>query len=221
MKQAYLTILFITIFTAFVFGQNLTQTVRGTIKDADSHLPLIGATISIVNSDPIIGVSTDMDGQFRLENIPIGRISLQLSYLGYENQTILNIEVNSGKEVVLNLKMQESIVKMEAIVVKANQQKGAALNEMAMISARSISAEKTERYAGGFSDPSRIVSAYAGVATTNDGDNDIIVRGNSPKYIQWRLEGIEIANPTHFGDQNSVRGGISALNNNLLVVCQI
>ncbi len=198
------------------FSQNLTQTVRGTIKDIDSKLPLIGASVVLLETSPVIGTITDIDGNFRLENVPIGRIALQLSYLGYENQTLPNIEVNSGKEVVLTLNMQEAIVKMDEIVVTAYQQKGAALNDMAMISARSISAEKTERYAGGFSDPSRIVSAYAGVATTNDGDNDIIVRGNSPKYVQWRLEGVEITNPTHFGDQNGVKGGISALNNNLL-----
>lgn len=214
-KIIFITFIF-TLFSTLMFGQQLTQTVRGTIKDTDSKLPLIGANVVLMHTDPIIGTITDVDGNFRLDEVPIGRVTLQLSYLGYENQTLPNIEVNSGKEVVLNLHMEESIVKMEEVVVTANQQKGAALNDMATISARSISAEKTERYAGGFSDPSRIVSAYAGVATTNDGDNDIIVRGNSPKYIQYRLEGVEITNPTHFGDQNAVRGGISALNNNLL-----
>ena len=214
-KLNLITCLFI-LFSTLTFGQQLTQTVRGTIQDVDNQLPLIGASVVLKNTMPIIGTVTDIDGHFRLENVPIGRITLQLAYLGYENQTLPNIEVNSGKEVVLTLNMQEAIVKMAEIVVTANQEKGAALNEMALISSRSISAEKTERYAGGFSDPSRIVSAYAGVATTNDGDNDIIIRGNSPKYVQWRLEGMEISNPTHFGDQNGVRGGISALNNNLL-----
>ncbi len=214
-KLNLITCLFILCST-LAFGQQLTQTVRGTIQDVDNQLPLIGASVVLKNTTPIIGTTTDMDGNFRLEKVPIGRITLQLSYLGYENQTLPNIEVNSGKEVVLTLNMQEAIVKMDEVVVTANQEKGKALNEMALISSRSISAEKTERYAGGFSDPSRIVSAYAGVATTNDGDNDIIIRGNSPKYVQWRLEGMEISNPTHFGDQNGVRGGISALNNNLL-----
>ncbi len=216
MKKISFIIFMISAFTTLSFSQQLTQTVRGTIIDVDSKSPLIGATVAIRGTDPIIGTSTDFNGEFRLENIPIGRVTLQLSYLGYENKSIPNIIVNSGKEVVLNIGLIESAVKMDEIVVKANTRKGAALNDMTIVSARSISAEKTERYAGGFSDPSRILSSFAGVATTNDGDNDIIVRGNSPKYVQWRLEGMEITNPTHFADQNAVKGGISALNNNLL-----
>lgn len=216
MKKSFITALLLGVMSLSALSQQLTQTVRGTIKDVDSHLPIIGANVIIAGTNPILGTATDVDGQFRLENIPIGRITLHVSYLGYEQQVIPNIEVNSGKEVVLDLKIQESIVKMEEVVVKAQQEQGKALNDMAAISSRSISAEKTERFAGGFSDPSRIVSAYAGVATTGDGDNDIIIRGNSPKYLQYRLEGVEITNPTHFGDQNAVRGGVSALNNNLL-----
>ncbi len=216
MKKMITTTWCLLFWVGLIFGQNLNQTVRGTLLDADNNLPLIGAAVIIVGSDPLIGTATDENGRFRLENIPIGRIDLQLTYLGYEDQLLPNIEVNSGKEVVLNLSMQESIVKMEEVVVTANKNQGEVLNDMTLISARAISAEKTERYAGGFSDPSRIVSAFAGVATTNDGDNDIIVRGNSPKYIQWRLEGVEITNPNHFADQNSIRGGVSALNNNLL-----
>jgi len=216
MKKIITTTLALLTFLNIMYSQGLTQTLRGNITDIDTELPLIGAQITILDSEPLIGTTSDENGDFRFENIPLGRTSLQLSYLGYENKTIPSIEVKSGKEVVLKLQMQESTIRMEEVIVKANQNPGEALNDMALISARSISAEKTERFAGGFSDPSRIVSAFAGVATSNDGDNDIIVRGNSPKYIQWRLEGVEITNPTHFADQNAARGGISALNNNLL-----
>ncbi|MFT6338120.1 MAG: hypothetical protein ACI86M_000827 [Saprospiraceae bacterium] len=216
MKKLSLTILLIAIFALFSFSQNLTQTVRGTIIDTDSKLPLIGAQIVILGTDPLIGTNTDVDGNFRLENISLGRITLQLSYVGYEDKTIPNIVLNSAKEGVLNLNMQESFETLGEVVVIANKNKGAALNDMSLISARSISIEQTERYAGSFNDPSRILSNFAGVTNTQDGSNDIIVRGNSPKYIQWRLEGLEITNPNHFADQNSVSGGISALNANLL-----
>ena len=198
------------------FSQNLTQTVRGTIIDTDSKLPIIGVQIVIAGTEPLIGTTTDEDGKFRFESISLGRITLQLSYIGYENKTLPNIVVNSGKEVVLNLNMQESFETLDEVVVVANKNKGAALNDMSLISARSISIEQTERFAGSFNDPSRILSNFAGVTSTQDGSNDIIVRGNSPKYIQWRLEGLEITNPNHFADQNAVGGGISALNNNLL-----
>ncbi len=198
------------------FSQNLTQTVRGTIVDVDSKLPLIGAQIILVGSEPKKGVVSDDNGNFRLDNIPIGRIVLQLSYIGYEGQTIPNIVVNSGKEVVLSLQMQESTVTMDAVTITANQNKGEALNEMVLLSARSISPEETNRYAGGFNDPSRILANFAGITNTQDGSNDVIVRGNSPKYVQWRLEGEQMTNPNHFGSQSGVGGGVSILNNNLL-----
>ncbi|MFK8009099.1 MAG: carboxypeptidase-like regulatory domain-containing protein [Saprospiraceae bacterium] len=214
-KKIILTSTIILIST-FIFSQNLTQTVRGTVMDLDNNLPIIGAEIIIANSNPLAGTTTDELGNFKLEKISIGRITLNISYLGYENQTIPNIVVNSGKEVVLQLKMQESLITMDEIVVTANKNKGEALNEMAILSARSISAEETNRYAGGFNDPSRIVSNFAGVTSTQDGSNDIIIRGNAPKYVQWRLEGVQITNPNHFADPNAVSGAVSTLNNNLL-----
>lgn len=198
-------------------GLGLTQTLRGTVVDADSKMPLIGATIIIVNSNPLTGTLADLTGKFRFEKVPVGRIDIQLSYMGYERKIIPNIVVNSGKEVVLKLDMQESVVAMNEVLIKPDKEKGKALNEMSLIGARSISPEESNRFAGPFNDPSRIVSNYSGVAATQDGSNDIIVRGNSPKYMQWRLEGVQITNPNHFADQNAVSAsGISALNNNLL-----
>lgn len=197
-------------------AQQLTQTIRGVIKDNESNTSLIGATVIVLGSDPIIGATTDINGNFRIENVPTGRLNLELSYIGYEPKVIPNVVVNSGKEVLLNLTMQESIMKMDEVVIVANVNKGEASNEMAMLSARSISSEETSRYAGGFNDPSRIMSNFAGVTATQDGSNDIIVRGNSPKYVQWRLEGIQITNPNHFGDQSAVGGAVSTLNNNVL-----
>lgn len=216
MKTRIFITLIIAMFTTLAFSQQLTQTVRGTILDTDSKSPLVGTTVMVLGSNPVIGTVTDLDGRFRLENIPTGRITIQLSYLGYEAKTFPDIVVNSGKEVILQLNMLESAVKMNEIVVTANNEKGQAVNDMAIISARSISAEETNRYAGGFNDPSRIMSNFAGVTSTQDGNNDVIVRGNSPKYVQWRLEGVEITNPNHWADQNSTGGAVSTLNNNLL-----
>lgn len=216
MKKLKLTIALITLTIALGFGQELKQIVRGTLLDADNKSPLIGATVVVVGSNPIVGTMVDVDGKFRLENIPIGRITLQLSYVGYVGKTIPNIVVNSGKEVFLQLMMEESVIKMDEVVITANENRGDPLNDLAIVSARSVSAEETTRYAGGFNDPSRIMSNFAGVTATQDGSNDVIVRGNSPKYVQWRLEGVQITNPNHFGEQSSVGGSVSTLNNNML-----
>ena len=216
MKKIIYTTLIIAMFTTVVFSQQLTQTVRPTIIDIDSKVPLIGATVKIVGSEPLIGTTTNANGEFRLGKVVVGRITLQISYMGYETKTIPDIEVNSGKEKVLNLTMQESVLELNEVVIKATKNKGEAINQMSLISTRSISAAETKRYAGGLDDPSKILSNFAGVTASLNGGNDIIVRGNSPKYIHWRLDGVEITNPTHFADQNSVSGGVSALNNSLL-----
>lgn len=216
MQKQVFTLLFWAVSCIFLRGQQLSQTVRGAVVDADNNLPLPGAQVVIAGSEPVKGAVTDAQGLFRLENVPIGRIGLLVSCLGYEQQNIPNIVVNSGKEVVLHLALRESALNVREVVVRAGQNKGEALNEMAMVSARAISPEETNRYAGGFNDPSRILSNFAGITSTQDGSNDIIVRGNSPKYVQWRLEGEQITNPNHFGDQSAVGGSVSILNNNVL-----
>lgn len=196
----------------------LSQTVRGNIIDNDSKLPLIGAGVVLLGSDPLIGTVADVKGNFKLENIPIGRINLQISFMGYEPKIIPNIEVNSGKEVVININMQESVVSLNEVTIKPDKKKGEAKNDMSLLSTHSISLEETKRYTGGMDDPARVVSSFAGVASTPDGSSDIIVRGNSPKYLQWRLEGVEILSPYHMDDQNASFGALTALNNNLLAI---
>ena len=216
MKQAGVSLLFLLFFFSNTFSQSFNQTIRGIIADEDSKLPIAGATVAIAGTNPLKATLTDNEGNFRLENVPVDRITLQVSYSGYENIILPNIVVNSGKEVVLNINMQQAVVQMKDVVITVDKNKAQALNDMAIVSGRSISPEQTNRYAGGFNDPSRILSNFAGVTSTGDGSNDIIVRGNSPKYIQWRLEGVQITNPNHFSDQSSVGGSISALNNNIL-----
>jgi hypothetical protein len=216
MKKFITATLIITMCTTLVFGQNLKQTVRGTIIDIDNKLPLIGATVIIPGTNPLIGTATDVNGVFRLENIPVGRIAVKISYLGYETKTISDIVVNSGKEVVLDLTMHESVTTMDEVIIKAYRKKGEAINDMSQLSTHSVTLEETKRFTGGMDDPARVVSSFAGVVSTPDGSSDIIVRGNSPKYMQWRLDGAEISSPYHMDDQNSSFGALTALNNNLL-----
>lgn len=199
-----------------VCGQQYTQTVRGNVKDADGKFALPGASVSLVANLKVINVMTDDAGKFRFDNIPVGRFNLQVSYIGYEDKFLNNMEVSSGKEVVLELELRESVTQMNDIIVKARKNKGEVSNDMSLISARQVTVDETQRYAGSFNDPARMVSSFAGVTANPEGNNDIVVRGNSPKYIQWRLEGLEIPNPNHFGNVGSTGGPISALNSNML-----
>jgi hypothetical protein len=198
------------------FAQNIQQTIRGTIVDQDSQMPLIGATIFVVGSNPVIGAVTDVQGNFRLTNVPVGRVTLKVTFIGYEERTIPNLLISSAKEEILNITLAESVNTLEEVVISGDQQKGEVLNEMAMISAHTFSVEETQRFAGSFDDPARMVVGFAGVVGDAAGNNDIIVRGNSPKGILWRLEGIAIPNPNHFAGEGSTGGPINALSSKML-----
>lgn len=205
------------IFFNCVYAQQATQTIKGQLIDAQSKSPLIGASVVILGSDPLIGTTSNVDGEYKITNAPLGRITLKVSYLGYEEKVIPNVLVTSGKEVILNLDLQESIITGEEVVVTAERKdKASTNNEMATVSARTFNVEETNRYAGSRNDVARMASNFAGVSGANDSRNDIIIRGNSPVGLLWRLEGINIPNPSHYGSLGSTGGPVSLLNTNVL-----
>lgn len=217
MKKIVTTTLLLAILS-LGFSQSLTQTIKGQIVDEQSGTPIIGATAQVVGISPPLGAITDANGYYRIDNVPIGRQNLQVSYLGYEPAFLSEILVGSGKEVVIDIRLIESLQQLDEVVVTANsQEKGQPQNELATISAISISVEETSRYASTFDDPARVALTYAGVQTGGDDLlNEIVIRGNSPKGILWRMEGVEIPNPNHFGEQGSSAGGISMLSSAVL-----
>lgn len=197
-----------------VGAQRYGQIIRGTVKDRDSKHPLAGANIVLVNSSPSKGCTSDAQGRFALEEVPVGRQILKVSYIGYEDLVVPEIMVGSGKEVFLNIELTESIRKVNEVVVKADV--GKPRNEMATVSARSFSMEQTKRYAASISDPARMALVYAGVATGDDITNEIVIRGNSPGWMLWRMEGVEIPSPNHFAEEGATAGAVSILSANVI-----
>lgn len=202
--------------SSFSFSQNLTQTIRGKVIDKEAKSELPAANIILLkDSTQIAGTAADMNGIFRMENIPVGRYSLKAFYLGYQSFVISDIIVSSAKEVILNIEMEESAMKMEEVVVTATK-KGEVRNEMATVSARTFSVEETNRYAGSRSDPARMASNFAGVQGTDDSENDIVIRGNSPLGLLWRLDGVNIPNPNHFAVAGATGGAMNIINTKVL-----
>lgn len=192
------------------------QTIKGRIVDLDSKMPLVGVNVILGSEDPLTGVITDDQGYFKFEEVPIGRHDIQCSYIGYEPQIISNLLVNSGKEQVLNFEMEESVINLEEVKVISGSYQSKPINELTVISGRSFSAYEVENIPGSLSDISRAALSFPGVVTTNDGQNHMVIRGNSPKGLQWRLEGIEIPNLNHFAEVGSSGGGVNVISNNML-----
>lgn len=210
-----LTVLVLTLFTFSVYSQNLTQTIRGRVIDMQSEMPLPGVNVVTIG-EPVIGTTTDAEGYYKLENVPVGRVSLSFSFIGYQPATFQNVELTSSKELVLNVSMLESTEQLQEVVVTAEDEVDRVHNEMVNVSGRSFTVEETQRFAGALQDVSRMASNFAGVQRTNDANNDIVIRGNSPMGLIWRLEGMDIPNPNHFGGLGATGGPVSMLNNNVL-----
>jgi len=205
-----------SLFLVYILDAQPVQTIRGIVIDRQSNSALPGVNVIILNTEPAVGTSSDFDGNFKISAVPIGRVDIQFTAIGYKPVIMKSLLLTVSKELVLEIKMEEDIALLEEVTIKSRYDKDKPMNKMATVSARSFSIEETEKYAGSLGDPSRMVQNFAGVFTAGDQRNDIIIRGNSPAGLLWRLDGVNIPNPNHFGALGSTGGPVSMLNNNLL-----
>ena len=215
-KLNYIVLPILQILVVTYGYSQFTQTIRGKVIDEASQSTLPGATVLLLNTDLIKSVITDKSGNFVITNAPVGRNRLKVSFLGYQPYENTSLMVTSGKEAVLTVELKESATNLKEVVVTSfNKEK--AVNSMAMISVRSFSVEETRRYAGGMDDPGRLASVFAGVADGNIESNGIIVRGNAPAGVIYKVEGVEVDNPNHFAGEDFLGGGfVSILSNHVL-----
>lgn len=208
--------LFFCLFLGTALGQQPTQNVRGKVFDSESQFPLYRVKVEIFTNDTLnkYRALTNIDGEFEILAVPIGKHQLLSTYNLYDNKSI-TIEINSGKETVLDIPMVESLVEQEEVVV-VGRKKNEVINELALLSAQKFSVSETDRYPGSRFDPARMASNFAGVGGSDDSRNDIVIRGNSPLGVVWKVEGIDIPNPNHFAISGSSGGPVSILNNKIL-----
>ena len=193
-----------------------TQSISGQIIDKDTRQPLIGAEVMVLNSEPLIGTTTDLDGNFVLPEVPVGRLQVSANYLGYDTYLSEPLILNVAKSVALQIELIETGVTGEEVIVTAFKHSNEPLNELAIVSTRSFSVEETQRYAASANDPSRMAMGFPGVQPSRDSRSDIVVRGNSGIGLLWRLEGIDIPNPNHFARRGSSGGGITVFSVSML-----
>ncbi len=211
MKSIFIVLLLLT---SFSWAQ--TGILQGTVIDKHSQLPLMGATVALLNSNEPKGAITDIDGFFQITQIAVGRQALKISYIGYDTEYTSNIIIDTGKTAVVTIAMVESFDNLSEVIISTANTKSKSINKLATVSARQFGLEEVTRYSGGRSDVGRLAANYAGVSAPDDSRNDIVVRGNAPTGLLWRLEGIAIPNPNHYSTLGTTGGPVSALNPNML-----
>ncbi len=214
-RKSYFLSVICLFLTSLLFAQEYRQFLRGTVTDIESQQPLSGVNVLCLTSSSVTGCATDSLGRFKFQ-VPVGRHSFSFQCLGYFTKQISEIQIGTGKEVFLNVELTEQVYQTEEIEVKAGNSRW--INPMATVSARTLRSQDATRYAAGYFDASRMVTNFAGVASgKSDDNNEIIIRGNSPRGLLWRLEGIEIPNPNHFSNgEGSSGGGYSSITTNVL-----
>ena len=208
--------LFISLFIVLSsYAQNNKQKIRGVIIDKLSQTTLPGATVQIMNEADKRGAVTNGKGIYVIPDVLPGRYELKISYVGYKDVFASSVVVTSGKETILDIAMEEDIKSLNEVVITANS-KDKTINSLSTISGRTFSMEEVNRFAGGRSDPARLAANFAGVSATDDSRNDIVIRGNSPVGVLWRIDGMDATNPNHFASVGTTGGAVSALNTNML-----
>lgn len=208
--------LFLSGLSGVLFGQS-TQNVRGTLLDIATQAPIYGARIQLRlanDSTQKIQAVSDPDGQYVCTKVPIGKHLMVVQAQGYALKSIPVI-VNSGKESIVDIQLEELVAELAEVVV-ISRKKGEVNNELSTVSSQQFSVAETERYAGSRGDPARMASNFAGVQGADDSRNDIVVRGNSPLGVIYKIEGVDIPNPNHFATSGSTGGPVSIINNKLL-----
>ena len=220
LKKAFALFLLWSIVGTATFAQSPTQTIRGTIVDADTQLPLIGATVLLLGSDPLIGAATDTLGRFRINDVEVGYHKLQIDFLGYAKLLLPELLLESGNEQVLELQLEKEEYGIEELVLYAPAYSPAS---DALVSKEVITVEEARRFPATFDDPARLAMSYPGVVSVNDQANHISIRGNSPAAMTWNLEGVEIVNPSHTSNAGTANdrpsangGGVNILSAQLL-----
>ena len=206
---------FVFLFISHFFYAQVTQTVKGKIVDRVTGIGLPGAIVQLKSSTLTLVSTADNNGFYKLLGVPVGRQSFLFSYTGYKPTPVNDVIITSGKEAILNIDLEESTISIDEVVINAASDTDI-VNTMQVSNMKSFSIEETERYAGSRQDPARMAQNFAGIQGTNDSRNDIVIRGNSPAGLLWRLDDIDIPNPNHFAVAGSAGGPQSMINNKYL-----
>jgi hypothetical protein len=186
--------------------------IQGTVRDRATQELLIGVSLSVEGTNPLIGATSDENGNFQLK-VPVGSYNVKATYIGYKPETKFNIAVTTGNAQIYNFELSEETAQLNEVVIKENR----SIKVTSVESPNSIQRLTTEEIKtspGGNFDIFKVVQTLPGVGNppTIGNRNDIIVRGGSPGENVYFLDGIEIPVINHFATQGASGGSNGILN---------
>lgn len=187
----------------------LFQRLYGQVVSKETLQPLAGASI-VLDTGRNTGTSTDELGSFSFKKLPVGRHQLRVSYVGYKSY-VEHVLLNSTRSGILNIQLEPMAQYLDPIAVHANEELVTTESDPNKINDRDLN-----RFAGSRGETIRKINVSPGAQTGDDSRNDVIVRGNSPQSVLWRLEGINIPNPNHFNIPGTSGGPVTIINDNML-----
>ncbi|NIR49333.1 TonB-dependent receptor plug domain-containing protein [candidate division KSB1 bacterium] len=208
MRLKFLLILLLLLITAAGVSAQGKGSIKGRVFDAQTKEPLVGVNIQLLDTET--GTSTDVEGNFRLTNLPPGSYRLKFTYIGYEPVVRTDVVVSTARPELINVGMKESYVQTETVVVRPKY----FVDEVeTSVSSTLLSREEIRRFPGGFEDVVRTLATLPGVAVVSEGGrNDLIVRGGGPSENLYLINGIQVPNINHFGNQGTSSGALSFVN---------
>ena len=210
--RSIFTLLFFSLATYALFSQQL-GTIRGTVRDKNTQELLIGATIQIEGTS--LGVAADLNGNYKINNVPVGSYTIKASLVGYQPLSKFNVALSSGNDQVINFELSPNQTDLKEVEITFDKNKSAAAVDMVTpLSVQSLTTEEIRSNPGGNFDISKVIQVLPGVAGAASASfrNDIIIRGGAPNENVFYLDGIEIPVINHFQTQGSSGGPAGMLN---------
>lgn len=170
--------------------------IAGTIIDAETGDPLIGAFVVVKRPDGAqtpYGAAADLAGQYRIVGVPAGTYLVESSMIGYNRTTVTEVAVEGGGVAQLDFTLRSEAISLQEVVVEA---KAVRHTEAALLRQRqkapavsdAISAEEISRAGSG--DAAEAMAHVTGAAV-QDG-RYVSIRGLGDRYSTVQLNGVEL-----------------------------
>ena len=183
----------------------------GRVFDQSSNQDLPFANVVVLGTG--LGTTTDEDGNFDISGLQPGFIRIEVSVIGYKNALSPEIEISNAKTAHVEIALERSNTELEEVTVSASPYR---TTEESPLSLKTIGLSEIENSPGANRDISKVIQSFAGVQSTPNFRNDIIIRGGGPSESRFFLDDVEVPNINHFATQGASGGAVGIINADLL-----